>query len=163
MKTWTSDGLRKIATADELRSHVSTATLRNPVTIWIVRLGDDLYVRSYKGRGGPWFRAHLVCHEGQIQAGGVGKTSPSWWKATTTSTTRSTPRTAPSTAATEHATSTPWWALRREPRRSNWCRAQQAPNGAGLRLQSLAGDSVAPPRPKEVIDYCAGPEHQGGY
>jgi hypothetical protein len=48
-------------------------TLRNPVPIWVVQLGDDLYVRSYTGRGGSWFRAAQVCHEGQIRAGGVEK------------------------------------------------------------------------------------------
>jgi hypothetical protein len=44
-----------------------------PMTIWVVRLGDDLYVRSYRGRGGSWFRAAQVRHEGRIRAGGVEK------------------------------------------------------------------------------------------
>ncbi|HEX2136339.1 MAG TPA: DUF2255 family protein [Microvirga sp.] len=48
-------------------------TLRKPVTIWVVRLGDDLYVRSYRGRRGSWFRAAQVRHEGRIWAGGVEK------------------------------------------------------------------------------------------
>ena len=49
-------------------------TLRKPVTIWVVRVGDDLYVRSYKGRNGAWFRAHAAARqEGQIQASGVKK------------------------------------------------------------------------------------------
>jgi hypothetical protein len=47
--------------------------LRKPVTIWVVRIGDDLYVRSYKGHGGAWFRAAQVRHEGHIRAGGVAK------------------------------------------------------------------------------------------
>jgi hypothetical protein len=37
------------------------------------RLGDDLYVRSYKGHGGSWFRAAQVRHEGRIRAAGVEK------------------------------------------------------------------------------------------
>ncbi len=40
---------------------------------WVVRLGDDLYVRSWRGRTGAWFRGMQVRHEGHIQAGGVEK------------------------------------------------------------------------------------------
>ena len=59
MTTWTKDELDKIAAADELQiaSLRPDATLSKPVTIWVVRTGDDLYIRSYKGRGGSWFRA----------------------------------------------------------------------------------------------------------
>jgi len=75
MTTWTSDELTKIGTAEELQiaSRRHDGTLRKPVTIWVVRLSDDLYVRSYRGRGGAWFRAAQVRHEGRIQAGGVEK------------------------------------------------------------------------------------------
>ena len=75
MTTWTSDELRKIEAAEELElaSVRPDGTLRNPVTIWVVRVGDDLYVRSWKGRTGAWFRATQVSHEGHITAGGVGK------------------------------------------------------------------------------------------
>jgi hypothetical protein len=41
--------------------------------IWVVRLGDDLYVRSVNGRTGSWFRGVQTRHEGCIQAGGVEK------------------------------------------------------------------------------------------
>jgi hypothetical protein len=75
MTTWTRDELRKIDAAEELElaSVRLDGTLRNPVTIWVVRVGDDLYVRSWKGRTGSWFRASQVRHEGHVQAGGVGK------------------------------------------------------------------------------------------
>ena len=75
MTAWTSDELDKIGTAEELEIAPlrRDGTLRNPVTIWVVRLGDDLYVRSYRGRGGAWFRAAQVRHEGWIRAGGVEK------------------------------------------------------------------------------------------
>ena len=43
------------------------------MTIWVVRVGDDLYVRSWKGRDGAWFCGTQVRHEGHIEAGGVGK------------------------------------------------------------------------------------------
>jgi hypothetical protein len=75
MTTWTSDELNKIETAEELEiaSRRGDGTLRKPVTIWVVRVGDDLYVRSYKGRTSAWFRAAEVRHEGHIRAGGVEK------------------------------------------------------------------------------------------
>jgi hypothetical protein len=75
MTAWTSDELSKIETAEELRiaSLRSDDTLRRPVTIWVVRVGDDLYVRSVRGRAGAWFRGTQVRHEGHIRAGGIDK------------------------------------------------------------------------------------------
>ncbi len=75
MTAWTSDELNKIGSAEELEiaSLRPDGTLRSPRTIWVVRVGDDLYVRSYRGRGGAWFRAAQERHEGHIQAGGVEK------------------------------------------------------------------------------------------
>jgi hypothetical protein len=75
MTTWTSDELTKIGTAEELQiaPRRRDGTLRNPVTIWVVRIDDDLYVRSVNGRTAAWFRGVQVRHEGQIQAGGVEK------------------------------------------------------------------------------------------
>src|SRR5512135_2560940 len=75
MTTWTSEELTKIGTAEELQlaSLRSDGTLRNAVTIWVVRLGDDLFVRAYKGRTSPWFRGAQRRHEGHIRAGGVDK------------------------------------------------------------------------------------------
>jgi hypothetical protein len=75
MTTWTSDELNKIGSADELEIAAlrRDGTLRKSVTIWVVRVGDDLYVRSYKGHEGLWFRGVQVRHEGHIQSGGVEK------------------------------------------------------------------------------------------
>ena len=75
MTMWTSDELNKIGTAEELEiaSLRRDGTLRNQVTIWVVRHGDDLYVRSVNGRTAAWFRGTQVRHEGHIQAGGVDK------------------------------------------------------------------------------------------
>jgi hypothetical protein len=75
MTAWTSDELDRIGDAEELliSSLRRDDTLRKPVTIWVVRLGDDLYVRSVNGRTSAWFRGTLVRHEGHIQAGGVDK------------------------------------------------------------------------------------------
>lgn len=75
MIEWTSEELNKIGTAEELQiaSVGREGTLRKPVTIWVVRLGDDLYVRSVNGRNGTWFRGTQVRHEGRIWAGGLEK------------------------------------------------------------------------------------------
>ena len=43
------------------------------MTIWVVRAGDDLYVRSWRGRDGAWYRAAQARREGHISAGGVEK------------------------------------------------------------------------------------------
>jgi hypothetical protein len=74
-KVWSSDELRTIGNTDELEiaSLRSDGTLRKPVTIWVVRLGDDLFVRSVNGRASSWFRGTQVRHEGHIQSGGVEK------------------------------------------------------------------------------------------
>jgi hypothetical protein len=75
MPAWTSDELDTIAAAEELdlASVRRDGTLRRPVTMWVVRHGDDLYVRSVYGRGSSWFRGVQVRHEGHIRAGGVDK------------------------------------------------------------------------------------------
>jgi hypothetical protein len=64
-----------IAAADELElaSTRGDGSLRKPVTIWVVRHGDDLYVRSVYGRTSNWFRGTQDRHEGHISAGGVDK------------------------------------------------------------------------------------------
>jgi hypothetical protein len=75
MTTWTSDELNKIGKAEELQlaSVRDDGTLGKPVIIWVVRLGDDLYVRSVNGRSGSWFRGMQARHEGHLRAGGVDK------------------------------------------------------------------------------------------
>ena len=75
MTVWTEDELNKVGFAEELRiaSLRSDGTLRKPVIIWVVRLGDDLYVRCVNGREGAWFRGVQTRYEGRIWAGGVEK------------------------------------------------------------------------------------------
>ena len=54
MRDWTAEELDRIGGADELEIAAlgPDGTLRPATTIWVVRLGDDLYVRSF--RGAPW-------------------------------------------------------------------------------------------------------------
>jgi hypothetical protein len=75
MTSWTADELARIETADELElaGLRRDGTLREPVTIWVVRHGDDLYVRSVNGRTSSWFRGVQGRHEARIRAGGVEK------------------------------------------------------------------------------------------
>ena len=75
MATWASDELNKIGAAEELEiaSMQRDGTLRKQVTIWVVRHGDDLYVRSVNGRGSSWFRGAQQRHEAHIEAGGLDK------------------------------------------------------------------------------------------
>ena len=75
MTTWTNDELDTIGDADELRIAAlrPDGTLRNPVTIWVVRKDNELYVRSVKGGVAGWYRGTQATHQGHVQAGGVDK------------------------------------------------------------------------------------------
>lgn len=75
MTAWTNDELTRIEHAEELQMAParSDGTPRIPVPIWVVRDGDDLYVRSFRGSAGAWYRAARASHEGRIRSGGVDK------------------------------------------------------------------------------------------
>ena len=70
MRDWTAEELDTIGAADELEIAAlrPDGTLRPATTIWVVRVGDDLYVRSYRGRAGHWFRSVPRRPEGRIRA-----------------------------------------------------------------------------------------------
>ncbi|MFF5139215.1 DUF2255 family protein [Streptomyces sp. NPDC013157] len=73
MTTWNDSDLTSIGAAEELdlESERGDGTLRAPVTMWVVRAGDRLYVRSVKGVDGPWYRGTRSRHRGRVAAGGV--------------------------------------------------------------------------------------------
>jgi len=75
VSAWTSGELDRIGAAEELElaSVRRDGTLRDPVTMWVVRHGDELYVRSVNGRGSSWFRGAQTRHEAHIRAGGVDR------------------------------------------------------------------------------------------
>jgi hypothetical protein len=73
MSGWTADELARLGRGDELgiASRRPDGSIRPYVTIWFVRVGDDLYVRSAHGYSNPWFQRALASREGRIRAGGV--------------------------------------------------------------------------------------------
>jgi hypothetical protein len=75
MAGWTEAELERIAAAEELEiaPGKGDGALRAPTTIWVVRVGDGLYVRSWRGPTGIWYRAARQTQEGRIRAGGVEK------------------------------------------------------------------------------------------
>lgn len=72
---FTSDELERIAGAEELRvSSVRSDGMERPfLTIWAVRAGDHIYIRSAYGTDNPWFRRAVASGIGRIQAGGVDR------------------------------------------------------------------------------------------
>jgi hypothetical protein len=70
---WTADELDAVGAADELQiaSVRDDGSLRPWVTIWTVRSGDDLYVRSAYGPETGWYRRAKASGIGRIRAGGV--------------------------------------------------------------------------------------------
>jgi|SRR5882757_8730668 hypothetical protein len=75
MTTWTTDELTTISAEDELQiaPQRGDGTLTRPRTVWVVRHGDALYVRSVNGRTSAWFRSTQARHQGHILSGGVEK------------------------------------------------------------------------------------------
>jgi hypothetical protein len=75
MTAWTSDKLDRIGATEELEVAAprSDGTLLKPVTIWVVPVGEDLCVRSWRGADGGWFRAARARREGHVSGGGVEK------------------------------------------------------------------------------------------
>jgi hypothetical protein len=71
MVDWNPTELEQIASAAEIEisSLREDGALTKPVTIWAVKLDDDLYVRSVRGDHGGWYRAAERRHEGRIEAG----------------------------------------------------------------------------------------------
>ena len=73
MTAWTAEDLSTIGNAEELRisSLRPDGTMRPYVTIWVVRAGDDIYIRSAYGPKNPWFVRAQASGAGRIRAGGV--------------------------------------------------------------------------------------------
>jgi hypothetical protein len=70
---WSASELDRIGQAEELQlaSRRQDGTLRPYVTMWAVRAGDELYVRSAYGPNNPWYRRATASGTGRIRAGGA--------------------------------------------------------------------------------------------
>jgi hypothetical protein len=75
MAGWTTYDLERIGAAIHLQlaTFKKDGTLRKPVTLRVVRVGDDLYIRSWRGHTSAWFRQAQWRPEGRIVAGGITK------------------------------------------------------------------------------------------
>ncbi|MGI5330534.1 DUF2255 family protein [Actinomadura nitritigenes] len=75
MSGWTNQELETIANADELQiaPDQEEGGQRGPTTIWVVGDGEELYVRSYRGGQGGWYRTARSTGHGRISSGGVTK------------------------------------------------------------------------------------------
>lgn len=73
MTTWSTDDLDRIGDAQEIQiaPENDDGTPRRPTTIWIVRNGDDLFVRSANGPEGRWYRTAAGTRRGRITAAGL--------------------------------------------------------------------------------------------
>ena len=73
MEPWTDHQLREIADADEMQiaGRREDDTLREFVTIWQVRVGNEIYVRSVNGHDAAWYRGVRERDLGRITAGTV--------------------------------------------------------------------------------------------
>lgn len=73
MADWTREELDAIDSAREIGISVlrPDGTPRRYVTIWIIRVGDMPYVRSWRGQAGAWYRAALRRPEGRVRVGGL--------------------------------------------------------------------------------------------
>jgi hypothetical protein len=75
MSGWTDSELATIGTADEIYIAPDRAD-HSPgpaVPIWVVRVDDDLYVRSYRGPSGSWYRRARRNRSGRIRVGGIDR------------------------------------------------------------------------------------------
>lgn len=73
MTSWANEEVTRIGGAEELQlaSLRPDGTLPPYVTMWVVRAGDDLYVRSAYGPDNPWYRRATASGTGRIRAGGL--------------------------------------------------------------------------------------------
>jgi hypothetical protein len=70
---WTPDEAARLDREDELglASRRADGTLRPFATIWFVRHGDDLYVRSAYGPDNGWYRRASASGTGRVRIAGL--------------------------------------------------------------------------------------------
>lgn len=75
MADWTADEFKRIGASEELDIAWlgKDGRLGKRVTIWVVAVGDGLYVRAYRGLRSVWYRGTQDRQAGRIWAGGIEK------------------------------------------------------------------------------------------
>lgn len=75
MGVWNHEEQIAIADAEELnlQSLGEDGALGKVTIMWVVSVGDDLYVRAVRGPRSEWFRGTQQRHTGRISSGGVEK------------------------------------------------------------------------------------------
>jgi len=74
MKKWSTDELRRIVDADDLKVlplRADGITHRTPTWIWCVAVDGELLVRAYHGRGSRRYQAAATQKSGRIIAAGT--------------------------------------------------------------------------------------------
>lgn len=76
MTRWDTADLDLLGQAQEIQISIrrSDGTWGSGRPIWIVRVGDDLYVRSYHGTRGAWYRGALRDGAALIRTNGLDLT-----------------------------------------------------------------------------------------
>ena len=75
MSAWSQDDLGRLGGAGvvEVSSVRRDGSLSRARTVWIVRVGDQLYLRSVNGPDAAWYRLTRAFHQGRIEARGVAR------------------------------------------------------------------------------------------
>ena len=70
---WEEDELNRIGGSTELRITTTRAdgSQRRWTPIWVVRAGDDLYIRSAGGSTPDWYRHAIQHNQALVKAGGI--------------------------------------------------------------------------------------------
>lgn len=73
MSTWQPETARSLSAPQEveLATRRRDGSVRNPRIIWIVAVGERVFVRSTNGRGAAWFTWAIATGSGQLTAAGV--------------------------------------------------------------------------------------------
>jgi hypothetical protein len=73
MSEWSQGHLGAIGAAEEIEvsSPREDGSMGEAVTIWVVRVGDDLFVRSVRGEHGAWYQRAEDKHVGRVEVEGA--------------------------------------------------------------------------------------------
>ena len=70
---WSEEELQRFGDAVELRLATvrRDGSLRKAFRVWVVRTGDQVFVRAVGGRESPWFHGARSRHEGRVSVPGL--------------------------------------------------------------------------------------------